>query len=260
MKIQLSFKSYVQKTSYVTTWIVLTLCCLIQPAFVTGEPGEKDSDVGLVTQVPPIGVVLAYAGKEIDEKKTGWLLCDGRWLSVPKETTDQYWSVYQVIGDTYGSEVRDNRRFFRLPDLRGRIPVGLDNMGGSSAGVLINAGEMKGGLNGNTLGACGGESTHKLVSTEVPSHTHDVKDGGHLHSARLKLGGVPFVAALTLPPGAPQISQSSSSVAVQVPSARGLPGVVESGVANIKEQTRGGDQPHNNIQPSIVLNYIIRYR
>lgn len=50
-----------------------------------------------------------------------------------------------------------------VPDMRGRIPVGLDNMGGSDAGRLSVA---------NTLGLTGGEEKHTLSISEMPSHFH----------------------------------------------------------------------------------------
>lgn len=50
-----------------------------------------------------------------------------------------------------------------VPDMRGRIPIGLDNMGGSDAGRLTMA---------NTLGGTGGEEKHTLTWNEMPSHYH----------------------------------------------------------------------------------------
>ena len=71
----------------------------------------------------PTGAVLAYAGATIP---AGFLLCDGRAVS---RTT--YAALFGVIGTTYGSG--DGTTTFNLPDLRGRVPVGVDsdaNLGG----------------------------------------------------------------------------------------------------------------------------------
>jgi hypothetical protein len=99
--------------------VVVPSLSVILGALVTAET-RPDSSLGLVFQVPPVGAVLPYAGTKVDEKQTGWLLCDGRSLPVPTVPTDQYSSLYQVIGGTYGSEARNGHRFFRLPHLRGR--------------------------------------------------------------------------------------------------------------------------------------------
>jgi microcystin-dependent protein len=97
--------------------------------------------------VQPIGVVLDYAGSAAP---TGWLLCYGQAVS---RTT--YAALFAAISTVYG--VGDGSTTFNLPDCRGRIVAGKDDMGGSSADRLTN---QSGGLNGDTLGATGGAETH----------------------------------------------------------------------------------------------------
>jgi microcystin-dependent protein len=88
---------------------------------------------------------------------------------------DTYWRAYYFLGDTYGSTSSN----FSVPDLRGRTPFGLDNMGGSDAGRLAAA---------NTLGGTGGAETHTLTSAEMPihlhghAHTHTITDPTHAHT------------------------------------------------------------------------------
>jgi microcystin-dependent protein len=80
-----------------------------------------------------------------------------------------------------------------LPDKRGRVMAGLDDMGNSAAnrltGVPITAGSA------TTAGALGGEATHTLATSEIPAHTHTatVTDPGHLHNIGqiFGLGGGP---------------------------------------------------------------------
>ena len=62
----------------------------------------------------------------------GWLLCYGQAVS---RTT--YAALFAVIGTTYG--VGDTTTTFNLPDMRGRIPLGKDDMGGASADVVTDA-------------------------------------------------------------------------------------------------------------------------
>lgn len=130
---------------------------------------------------------------------TGWLLCDGS--AVSRAT---YADLFTVIGETYG--VGDGATTFNLPNLQGRVPVGL-------------SGETE----FDALGKTGGAKTHTLTEAEMPSHTH----------------GSNFVTS--------NASTFDGS---------------DSGVNNRTVQATtgatGGDQPHNNLQPYITLNYIIK--
>ena len=86
----------------------------------------------------PAGAVIPFAGSTVPN---GWLLCAGQTVS---RTT--YANLFAIIGTTYGAG--NGSTTFHLPDLRGRVVAGLDNMGGSDAGRLSWA---------NTLGTTGGK-------------------------------------------------------------------------------------------------------
>lgn len=108
----------------------------------------------------PVGTVVAYAGSTAP---AGWQLCFGQAVS---RTT--FAALFTVLGTTYGAG--DGSTTFNLPDLRGRTPFGLDNMGGTDAGRLNTA---------NTLGLSGGAQLKTLTSDNVtltvanlPSHSH----------------------------------------------------------------------------------------
>jgi microcystin-dependent protein len=70
------------------------------------------------------------------------------------------------VSTTFG--VGDGSTTFNIPDLRGRVVAGKDDMGGSSANRLTNADD---GLNGDTLGATGGGETQTLVTGNLPAYT-----------------------------------------------------------------------------------------
>lgn len=108
--------------------------------------------------------------------------------------------------------------FFRVPDLQGRVIAGRDNMSGTSADRLTTA---KSGINGDNLGAFGGLEDHQLTVAQIPSHTHD----GTTQSG-LGLSGT----------GSGRLTNDAG---------------------NLTGAT-GGDQAHNNVQPTIILNYIIK--
>jgi len=97
----------------------------------------------MLDNVAPPGVVLPYAGASAP---TGWLLCYGQAVS---RTT--YADLFTAISTTYGAG--DGSTTFNVPDLRGRVPAGKDNMGGTAANRLTAGGS---GVTGTTLGAAGG--------------------------------------------------------------------------------------------------------
>lgn len=102
----------------------------------------------------PTGAMLMYGGSSAP---SGWLIADG---SAVSRTT--YSKLFNAIGTAYGAG--DGSTTFNLPNLAGRMPVGL-----YSADSTMNA-----------LGKTGGESTHVLTSNEMPSHSHtSVSAGGY---------------------------------------------------------------------------------
>lgn len=97
----------------------------------------------------PAGCVMPFAGATPPD---GWLLCYGQAVS-----RTSYSDLFAAIGTTYGAG--DGSTTFNLPDLRGRVAAGKDDMGGSAAGRLTSA------VSGATLGASGGEQSHTLSAS-----------------------------------------------------------------------------------------------
>jgi microcystin-dependent protein len=157
----------------------------------------------------PAGVVSPYAGTS---EPTGWLFARGQ--AVSRST---YAALFAAIGTTYG--VGDGSTTFNLPDLRGRVAAGKDDMGGTSANRLTN---QSGGLDGDVLGASGGAETHTLTVNELASHTHTI------------------------------------TAAIRTGSAQSGSGDNECNNVNLTTNSTGGSQAHNNVQPTIILNYIIK--
>jgi len=150
---------------------------------------------------------------------TGFLMCGGQAVS---RTT--YSDLFAVIGTTYGSG--DGSSTFNLPDLQGRVVAGKDDMSGSSANRLTNpTSNTVGGIDGDTLGATGGSETHTLVEAQLAAHTHNV-----LHQT-----------TDTSPGGGGTDAD-----------------IVRSGSSERATSSTGSDTPHNNVQPTIILNYIIK--
>lgn len=162
----------------------------------------------------PVGTVQGYAGATAPE---GWLLCYGQAVS---RTT--YADLFTVIGTTYGSG--DGSTTFNIPDRRGRVGVGKDNMGGVSANRLTG---QSGGVNGDVLGAAGGAETHALTAAQNGPHNHDYFDQRPVNDSNLTQGSDDQYWRATL------------------------------STDNRSTGTSGSGSPHNNVQPSIVMNYII---
>jgi microcystin-dependent protein len=175
----------------------------------------------------PIGSGMDYWGATAP---SGWLLAFGQAVS---RTT--YAKLFTALGTTHGAG--DGSTTFNLPDKRGRVSVGKDDMGGSSANRLTN---QTGGLNGDTLGATGGSETHVLTKAQLAAHDHLLIANV---TTTATLNPTNHVAKNANYGGDNEYILSGTTTAPTL----GLSGEAGSGTA------------HNNVQPTIVANYIIKY-
>lgn len=120
-----------------------------------------EDDVAAIPVTTPVGGVMFYAGTSAPSL---WLFSYGQAVS---RTT--YSALFTALSTTYG--VGDGSTTFNLPDCRGRVIAGKDDMGGSSANRLTDA--VSQGINGDTLGDTGGEETHTQTEAEMAVHDHD---------------------------------------------------------------------------------------
>lgn len=198
-------------------------------------PGTAATDAATVSQLVPIGTVVDYAGSTAP---TGWLFCAGQ--AVSRST---YAALFAVIGTTYGNG--NGSTTFNLPDLRGRVVAGRDNMGGTSAARLSS-------ISGNTLGASGGGQQVTLTSNQIPAHTHSAGTlvnstaGAHTHSIPSADGGGTSTNRVDTATG-------SISHSLLVPSAGAHTHTISGNTGSA-----GGGQAHPNVQPTIILNKIIK--
>ncbi len=170
----------------------------------------------------PAGTVNPYAGSTAP---TGWLLSYGQAVS---RTT--YANLFAVLSTTYGSG--DGSTTFNLPDLRGRAVAGVDVDMSSSGGTgltsrLTSAGS---GITGTTLGASGGTQTHTLTSAQsgVPAHSHAIQVA-NVHTFTGIIGST------------------------------GHGGTVTYNATTENNTAANASSAHQNTQPTIVLNYIIKF-
>jgi len=190
----------------------------------------------------PAGAMMPYAGASAP---TGWLLCYGQAVS---RTT--YSDLFTAIADVYG--VGDGSTTFNLPDMRGRVGAGKDDMGGVAASRLTTAGS---GVDGATLGASGGAETHTLTTAQLATHTHSFTGdatgagGAHTHT----VGGASD-SAVSGASGNLLFAGSASAATVNT----GAISATHTHTTSGTNATAGSGTAHNNVQPTLVLNYIIK--
>lgn len=114
---------------------------------------HRSADQGGVISWIPTGFVGCFAGST---PPANTLEAYGQ--AVSRVT---YATLFSVIGTTHGAG--DGVTTFNLPDLRGRMMIGMDNMGGTSANRVTAAAA-------DTLGGTGGSET--ITVAQMPSHDH----------------------------------------------------------------------------------------
>ena len=220
------------------------------------NPSTGSSSVGLLKQnrdtfvadlAVPIGGILPYAGPTAPY---GYLLCDGGEVEIAK-----FRALYDIIGTTYNGTAALNGavgKTFRVPDLRGRFPLGkhnmdnninvpndvggsVDNGGGSPVPARISGTEPE------TLAASSGSSSVTLTLQNLPEHTHTLQgDNEQFYAVRVDT--------------APTISSVSGNGPNNPGEAQYLPdtgGITKPGGTTLSS-------PVGIMNPYLTLNYIIR--
>ena len=184
----------------------------------TSQPVQPE--VIPVASVVVPGTIVPFAGRT--EPADNWLLCDGRAVD-----QSEYPTLYAVISDDY-SPVASNTTF-NLPDLRGRFPLGLDNMGAGSADVVS-------ATTADELGGTGGAETHTLTKAEMPRHRHEPDQNSENSRKFSVLNG-----------GGGRFYHGTASWS-------------HTGIIGDEDYTEheGNDNPHNNMPPYLSLNYLIK--
>jgi microcystin-dependent protein len=146
----------------------------------------------------------------------GWALCNGQVIAIDSNT-----SLFQLLGTTYGG---DGVTTFGLPNLQGRVPIGMGN--------------------GFKVGQQVGEYFHMLTAAEMPAHTHTMLGTAQAGNASRPDSNASLAQGLSTGPGTPQVDvygtgSPSESFSLEAISAN------------------GSSLPHDNQQPFLAVNVCI---
>ncbi|MGD0089794.1 MAG: tail fiber protein [Planctomycetota bacterium] len=128
-------------------------------------------------------------------------------------------ALFSILGTTYGGNGTTN---FALPNLQGKVPISF----GSGPG-----------LSPRTLGETGGEEAHTLNGQEMAAHTHPL-------NCSSSSGGSPSPTNNVWAKESAGVTMPYSNQAGSAMSGQALAGA-------------GGNLPHENRQPYLVVNYVI---
>jgi microcystin-dependent protein len=162
-----------------------------------------------------VGEIRLFAGSFVPQQ---WVACDGAELAIA-----QHSALFAVIGNAYGG---DGVTTFRLPDLRGRVPV------------AANAPELP-------IGAAGGSEQVALQPANFPAHEHTVNVSDSIASRNTPEGNLLGEGGINM----------YRAVSADPPPATLRAGAV--GAARYEGGAQPAGTPHDNVQPFLCVNYIM---
>jgi microcystin-dependent protein len=161
----------------------------------------------------------------------GYLIADG---SAVSRTT--YAALFAVYGTTYGTG--NGTTTFTLPNLKGVVVAGYD----------ASQAEF------NAMGKTGGAKTHTLTAGQMPVHTH--VQNAHNHTQNPHRHGVD---QSIYSDGGNKVAIGQNPPGVQFPDNAFVNyETATNQAATATNQNAGGGAAHNNLQPYVVLRYIVK--
>jgi microcystin-dependent protein len=171
-----------------------------------------------------IGEIRIFGG---DYEPEGWLFCNGQKVSISAQQ-----ALYSLIGTIYGGDGQSN---FAVPNMNGSLAIGMGLAADFVAGgtpVMYN------------LGTSGGSEVVQLASAEMPKHTHQA------HATTNQASSPTPGPTLGYSSVSDQNLLNYTDTALGVATTTTALGMGAVSVA-------GGPMNHNNMMPSMALNYII---
>jgi len=112
--------------------------------------------------ISPVGGMMIWPGAT---EPTGWKFCNAQELDI-----SIYAALFAILGYTYNPTPSTGK--FALPDLRGRFPLGLYNMGSTTPASTDN---RITDTAASTLGAVAGDKDTTIGVSNLPEHEHDMR-------------------------------------------------------------------------------------
>lgn len=202
----------------------------------------------VINTVLPVGVLIDFFGLE-SQVQGGMLPCSGKTVGDASSNAtaranadmellfEHLWTVGNAdgtlaiytsagAGSTFGASAAADwaaHKAIALPDFRGKVAGGMDDMGGTAANVITDADADK-------VGGDYGEAEHTLTTTEMPAHSHSVNH---------KFGSGNS--------GDGNMAKERSDISSTLQSAGGRTTL----------DNTGGGAAHNNVQPTVFVEKII---
>ncbi|SOD13371.1 phage tail protein [Pedobacter xixiisoli] len=171
-----------------------------------------------------------------------WAFCWGQVVAIRSNT-----ALFSIIGTYYGG---NGTTTFQLPNFAGRTAIG---QGGGP------------GLSTYIIGETGGTSTETLVQAQMPAHTHNNTVSAPASGTNLLVSAADSTLAVAT--AGSVISTPGYTVATGLAKTLGFNNATPNTVlhtdsikvnnTSLTFDTAGGSIPHNNMQPSLGMNYII---
>lgn len=197
-----------------------------------------------------IGNIIAFTGQSVP---SGYLVCDGSEVG-----REEYSELFAVIGTTYGAG--DGIATFNLPSISGK--------------TLLCASPS------HLIGSIGGEETHTIVSSEMPSHAHTIP--AHTHENTISIRTPSLSHTITQPSftyvglsgstnriRSGQVAASGTtsatmnlSTSLAIADHPATPCTITGGIIDcpaFDTESTGGGIAHNNMMPYLAVKYLIRY-
>jgi len=187
---------------------------------------QQVASTAFVRNMLPAGVLVPYAGTASPDTNV-WLLCDGAAVS---RTT--YAVLFALISTTFGTG--DGSTTFNLPDLRGRVPMGMDNFGsGEGAANRVTDADA------DSLGGADGAETHTLTEAQLAAHDHTITVNSKdltVNTATADIGGGGGTKTFLEAVAGTTIDHNHTATSANA----------------------GSGSAHNNMQPFLSLGYLIK--
>lgn len=199
-----------------------------------------------------VGTIFLFTGNTLPQNT---LVCDGSAVS-----REDYASLFNVIGTTYGPG--DGSTTFNLPNLCNRLVIGASQ--------------------NYQFGTTGGEETHTLLGTELPTHAHEVPTHGHANTLAFSMPSLshtvsqqPSYTYTSLNDSlqrrngnqyarSPYKNKTSAAMSrssnVSVDDHASAACTVSGGISDcpaFDTELAGTSQPHDNMMPYLTLTYLI---